>query len=78
MHRDEVMQAAFSPDGRRLATASLDKSVHVAPLRFDELYAEARRLRAATTDQERAVARQPAGAGGPGEVTTPPKTAPGS
>ncbi len=50
VHRDEVTQAAFSPDGRRLATASLDKSFHVSPLHFDELHAMAVRLQAATAD----------------------------
>ena len=45
-------QAAFSPDGRRLATASLDKSFHVSPLPFDEPYATATRLQAATWEEK--------------------------
>jgi len=52
VHRDEVTQATFSPHGRRLAMASLDKSFHVSPLPFDELYATAARLQATTSGVE--------------------------
>jgi WD40 repeat protein len=52
VHRDEVTQAAFSPDGRRLATTSLDKSFHVSPLPYDELHATATRLQAATSEEK--------------------------
>lgn len=47
VHQNAVSDVAFSPDGTRLATASLDKNFHVSPLRFDELYEMAQRLRAA-------------------------------
>jgi WD40 repeat protein len=47
-----VSDVAFSPDGTKLATASLDKTFHVSPLRFDELYEVAKRLRTATSGQK--------------------------
>lgn len=43
---------AVSRDGRRLATTNLDKTFHVSPLRFDELYEIAQRLHAATSNEE--------------------------
>lgn len=48
-HKDAVSQAAFSPDARKLATASMDNSFHISPLRFDELYDVAKRLQAVTS-----------------------------
>ena len=48
-HKNAVSDVAFSPDGTRLATASLDKTFHVSPLRFEELYAVAKRLKTATS-----------------------------
>jgi WD40 repeat protein len=51
VHKDEVTQAAFSPDGLRLATASMDRAFHVSPLRFDDLHAAAVRLQAATAGE---------------------------
>jgi WD40 repeat protein len=51
VHKSAVTDVAFSPDGTKLATASLDKTFYVSPLRFDELYEEARRLRAATSGE---------------------------
>jgi WD40 repeat protein len=44
IHKNDVTDVAFSPDGTMLATASLDKTFHVSPLDFDELYDTARRL----------------------------------
>ena len=52
VHKSAVSDVAFSPDGSRLATASFDKTFHFSPLRFDELYQVARRLRAATSSDE--------------------------
>jgi WD40 repeat protein len=46
-HADSVTQVAFSPDGRRLATASLDNRFQVSPLDFEELHEVAKRLQAA-------------------------------
>jgi hypothetical protein len=43
---------AFTPDGKLLATANLDKTFHVSPLRFDELYEIAQRLHAATSNEK--------------------------
>lgn len=51
VHKNAVSDVAFSPDGTRLATASLDKTFHVSPLRFDELYEVAKRLQAAISDE---------------------------
>jgi WD40 repeat protein len=44
-----VSDVAFSPDGTKLATASFDKTFHVSPLDFTELYDVAKRLQAATS-----------------------------
>jgi WD40 repeat protein len=51
VHKNAVSDVAFSPDGTRLATASLDKTFHVSPLRFEDLYEMAQRLHAATTGE---------------------------
>ena len=52
VHNAPVTDAAFSPDGKRLATASLDKTFHISPVRFDELYKVAKRLQAAMSDEK--------------------------
>ncbi len=52
VHKNAVSDVAFSPDGTRLATASLDKTFHVSPLRFDELYEISQRLQAATSNEK--------------------------
>ncbi|NMF91191.1 WD40 repeat domain-containing protein [Aromatoleum petrolei] len=52
VHKNDVRDLAFSPDGTRLATASSDKTFHVSLLRFDELYAAATRLRRETENGE--------------------------
>jgi WD40 repeat protein len=44
-HDGAVTGVAFGPDGTRLATSSSDATFLVAPLRFDDLYLRARRLR---------------------------------
>lgn len=51
VHKNAVSDVAFSPDGTKLATASLDKTFHVSPLHFDELYEVAKRLQAATSGE---------------------------
>jgi WD40 repeat protein len=52
VHRDAVLGADFSPDGRTLATCSRDGSVQVSPLAYDELLALARRrLEALSADE---------------------------
>ncbi len=48
-HKSAVSDVAFSPDGTKLATASFDKTFHVSPLDFTELYDVAQRLQAATS-----------------------------
>jgi WD40 repeat protein len=50
VHTDAVNQAVFSPDGGKLATASVDKTFSVSPLSFDALYDVATRLSKATGD----------------------------
>ncbi|AKU13297.1 hypothetical protein AzCIB_3404 [Azoarcus sp. CIB] len=52
VHKNDVRDLAFSPDGTRLATASSDKTFNVSPLGFDELYAAAQRLQRETRDGE--------------------------
>jgi WD40 repeat protein len=52
VHRNAVSDLAFSPDGTKLATASLDNTFHVSPLHFDELYEVAKRLQTATSDKK--------------------------
>ena len=49
VHKKAVRGLAFSPDGTKLATASEDKTFHVSPLRFDELYEAAKQLHSATS-----------------------------
>jgi WD40 repeat protein len=51
VHRNAVSDVAFSPDGTKLATASLDKTFHVSPLDFTELYEVAKRLQAAISGE---------------------------
>ncbi len=56
VHTDWVMGAAFSPDGSKLATASLDKTFQVSPLVFQDLYKLAKQVQAVrsgetTTDE---------------------------
>jgi WD40 repeat protein len=51
-HSGAATQAAFSPDGKRLATASSDCSFSVTPLDFEALYALARRLRQANAEEQ--------------------------
>ena len=51
VHKNAVSDVAFSPDGTKLATASLDKTFHVSPLDFTELYKVAKRLQAATSGE---------------------------
>jgi WD40 repeat protein len=53
VHKNAVTDVAFSADGTKLATASLDKTFQVSPLRFAELYKEAKRLRATTSGEKR-------------------------
>ncbi len=48
VHKNEVRDIAFSPDGTLLATASNDKTFHVSPLAFEAVYEVARRLQQAT------------------------------
>jgi WD40 repeat protein len=50
VHQNAVTDVAFSPDADELATASMDKTFHVSPLRFEALYEAARRLRSAIAD----------------------------
>jgi WD40 repeat protein len=50
VHQNAVTDLAFSPDGNELATASMDKTFHVSPLRLEALYEAARRLRSAIAD----------------------------
>jgi WD40 repeat protein len=47
LHSDVVQDLAFSPDGSELATASLDRSFLVSPLRFNDLYDKAKKVQAA-------------------------------
>jgi WD40 repeat protein len=48
VHKNAVMDVAFSQDGTRLATASKDKTFQVSPLRFIDLYEQAKRMQKAT------------------------------
>jgi WD40 repeat protein len=52
VHKNAVNGVAFSPDGTKLATASLDKTFHVSPLRFDDLYEAAKRLWSTTSGEK--------------------------
>lgn len=52
VHKNAVTDVAFSADGTKLATASLDKTFQVSPLRFAELYEEAKRLQATTSGEK--------------------------
>jgi WD40 repeat protein len=47
VHQGAVTDLAFSPNGSQLATASVDKTFHVSPLGFEELYEAALRLQSA-------------------------------
>jgi len=49
VHTDAVQQAVFSPDGRKIATASRDRTFNVSPLDVDELIDLARARLAETT-----------------------------
>jgi WD40 repeat protein len=51
LHSNSVMGTAFSPDGKQLATAGLDKTFHVSPLEFRALYDLARRRQAETAGE---------------------------
>ena len=51
VHTDWVMGAAFSPDGSKLATASLDKTFQVSPLVFRDLYKLAKQVQAARSGE---------------------------
>jgi WD40 repeat protein len=46
LHSNSVMGTAFSPDGKKLATAGLDKAFHISPLEFKALYDLARQRQA--------------------------------
>lgn len=52
VHKNAVTDVTFSADGTKLATASLDKTFQVSPLRFAELYEKAKRLQATTTGEK--------------------------
>jgi WD40 repeat protein len=51
VHTDSVTGVAFSPDGSKLATASLDKTFHVSPLVFQDLYKLAKQVQAARSGE---------------------------
>jgi WD40 repeat protein len=48
VHRSNVTGVAFSPDGRMLGTASVDRTFQISPVDFWDLYDLARRRQAAT------------------------------
>jgi WD40 repeat protein len=59
VHKDAVSNAAFSPDGTGLATASLDKTFHILPLRFEDLYFQTTRLNDAMSDDKESLRNLP-------------------
>lgn len=52
MSKSGVSDVAFSPDGSKLATASLDKTFSVSPLDFEKLLEVATRLKAAISGEK--------------------------